>query len=179
MAGPRIISVIGRKNAGKTTLVVALAAEFVRQRRNVATIKHGHHTAEMDPAGKDTWRHMHEGHAGRVMIESPERRVLIERTTEESDPVSLATRYFGDADLVIVEGFKRSTIPKIEVHRTSEHARPLFDPAGERAGEWVAIATDDRDLRLPIPVFCFTDTSWFTNLAHLAWDKAQPLHQGA
>ena len=175
MAGPRIISVIGRKHAGKTTLVVALAAEFVRRRHDVATIKHGHHTAEMDPAGKDTWKHMHEGHARRVMIESPERRVVIERTEVESDPVSLSRRYFHDADIVIVEGFKGASLPKIEVHRASKHPAPLFDPNGERAGEWVAIATDDRALRLPIPVFCFTDTSWFTNLAHLAWEKAQPL----
>lgn len=175
MAGTRIISVIGRKDAGKTTLVVALAGEFARRGRTVGTIKHGHHTAEMDPEGKDTWRHFHEGHAARVMIESPSRRVMVERTAEEESPQTLAARYFADTDIVIVEGFKSRPLPKVEVHRQQLHAQPLYTPSREDAGDWIALVTDDRDLRLPIPVFCFTDTSWFTNLAHLVWEKAQPL----
>lgn len=175
MAGTRIVSVIGRKNAGKTTLVVALAGEFVRRGKRVATIKHGHHTAQLDPEGKDTWRHFHEGHAAKVLIESPERRVLIERVEEERDPYALAAQYLTDADIVIVEGFKSHPLPKVEVHRKSEHPRPLYDPSREDAGDWVAMVTDDRDLRLPIPVFNFTDTSWFNSLAALVWQKAQPL----
>ena len=175
MAGTRIISVIGRKNAGKTTLVVALAGEFVRRGRAVGTIKHGHHTAEMDPEGKDTWRHFHEGHAARVMIESPGRRVTLERSDGDADPAALVARYFDDMDIVILEGFKKRPLPKVEVHRRSEHPAPLYEPARPDAGDWIAVVTDDRTLRLPIPVFCFTDTSWFTNLAHLVWEKAPPI----
>jgi len=61
MASPRLISIVGRKNAGKTTLTVALAAEFVRRGKRVMTIKHGHHGTSADTEGTDSWRHFHEG----------------------------------------------------------------------------------------------------------------------
>ncbi len=177
MAGTRIVSVIGRKNAGKTTLVVALAQEFVRKRRKVATLKHGHHPAILDTDGKDTWRHYHEGKAQKVMIESPGARVLFERTEAEQDPLTLARKYLNDVDIVIVEGFKRFPLPKIEVHRKSEHPAPIYDLSQTDPGDWIAMVTDDRKLRLPFPCFNFSDTSWFVSLAHMAWEKARPLDQ--
>ena len=64
-----MISIIGKKNAGKTTLLVALASELVRRKHRVMTIKHGTHTAEMDREGKDSWKHWHEGRAERVLLE--------------------------------------------------------------------------------------------------------------
>lgn len=173
MAGTRIISVIGKKNAGKTTLVVALAQEFVRRGRRVGTVKHGHHPALVDREGKDTWRHYHEGKVAKTLIESPGQRVLFERVGDEAaDPVDLVRAHFADTEIVIVEGFKRARLPKIEVHRMTEHAAPLYDPAQPHADEWVAMLTDDRALRLPFPVFTFTDTAWFTSLAALAWAQA-------
>lgn len=70
MAATRIISIIGKKDAGKTTLVVALATEMRRKLR-VMTLKHGTHAADMDQKGKDTWRHWNEGKAERVLLEAP------------------------------------------------------------------------------------------------------------
>lgn len=137
MAPTRIISIIGRKDAGKTTLVVALAAEFNRQGKKVATIKHGHHPAALDTEGTDTWRHYHEGHARRTLIESPGQRVLFERTESDGDPETLAREYMQGMDLVIVEGFSRSTLPKIEVHRSKLHPAPLLDPGAANAHFWV------------------------------------------
>ena len=104
MAATRMISIIGRKNAGKTTLLVALAAELARRKFRVMTIKHGTHPADMDQRGKDTWRHWHEGKAERVLMEAPGERVLFERTPQESDPVTLARRYLDGADIVVVRG---------------------------------------------------------------------------
>ncbi len=98
-----MISIIGLKNAGKTTFLVALAAELVRRKFRVMTIKHGSHPADMDQKGKDTWRHWHEGNAERVLMESPGQRVLFERAETESDPITLTRRYLGDADIVLVE----------------------------------------------------------------------------
>src|SRR2546430_2456291 len=112
-----MMSVIGRKNAGKTTLLVALAAELARRKFRVMTIKHGTHPADTDQRGKDSWRHWHEGRAERVLMEGPGQRVLWERTEQESDPVALARRYLDGADIVLVEGFKRAPLPKIEVYR--------------------------------------------------------------
>ena len=167
-----MISVIGLKNAGKTTFLVALAAELVRRKFRVMTIKHGSHPADMDQQGKDTWRHWHEGKAERVLMESPGQRVLFERTTEESDPVTLARQYLTGADIVLVEGFKRAPLPKIEVYRRAAGPQPVFDPAVHDPAQWIAMVTDDRALRAPFPVFRFSDTAWLVTLASLAWDRA-------
>jgi len=71
VAATRMISIVGKKDAGKTTLVVALAAELVRRKFRVMTLKHGTHAADWDQRGKDTWRHRHEGKAERVVLEAP------------------------------------------------------------------------------------------------------------
>ena len=175
MAATRMISIIGRKNAGKTTFLVALAAELVRRRFRVMTIKHGTHPADMDQKGKDTWRHWHEGRAERVLMEGPGQRVLFERTPVESDPVTLVRRYLSDADIVLVEGFKREPLPKIEVYRTVAGPKPIFDEAEHDPADWVAMVTDDREYHAPFPVFRFSDTSWLVSVANLAWDRAKIL----
>ncbi len=175
MGPTRIISIIGRKNAGKTTLVVALASEFTRQKKRVATIKHGHHPALIDTEGTDTWRHYNEGLARRTLIESPGQRVLFERTETDGDPEALARQYMNGMDIVLVEGFKQATLPKIEVHRSKLHAAPLLDPASPNAGQWVAMVTDDEALRVPCSTFRFTDTAWLVTLSHLVWDGAKVL----
>jgi molybdopterin-guanine dinucleotide biosynthesis protein B len=175
VAATRLISIIGLKNAGKTTLLVALAAELVRRKFRVMTLKHGSHPADMDQKGKDTWRHWHEGNADRVLMEGPGQRVLFERTREESDPITLVRRYLREADIVLVEGFKRAPLPKIEVYRTVAGPKPVFDPAVHDPADWVAIVTDDPTLRAPFPVFRFSDTAWLVTLANLAWDRARIL----
>lgn len=175
MSATRMISIIGLKNAGKTTFLVALASELVRRKFRVMTLKHGSHPADLDQQGKDTWRHWHEGKAERVLMEAPGQRVLFERTTEESDPITLARRYLSGADIVLVEGFKRAALPKIEVYRRVAGPKPVFDPAVHDPADWVALVTDDASLRAPFPVFRFSDTAWLVTLANLAWDRAKIL----
>ena len=172
MAATRVISIIGKKDAGKTSLVVALASEWVKRGRRVATIKHGTHPADVDTPGTDTYRHFTEGMAEKVLMEFPGGRVLFERTQADGEPLALVRRYLGEADIVIVEGFKKSSLPKIEVHRKSKHKEPLFDPASPEARQWIALVTDDEMLRVSIPTFRFTDTGWLVTLAQLAWDRA-------
>ena len=175
MGSTRIISVIGRKDAGKTTLVVALAAEFNRQGKKVATIKHGRHPAQVDTEGTDSWRHFNEGHAQRALIESPGLRILFQRTEADGDPASIARQYMSDMDLVIVEGFKSSSLPKIEVHRSQMHRQPLFRSDSPDAPLWVAIVTDDPESRFSCPMFRFNDTAWLVTLSGLAWTRARLL----
>jgi molybdopterin-guanine dinucleotide biosynthesis protein MobB len=170
-----MISIIGLKNAGKTTFLVALAAELVRRKFRVMTIKHGSHAADLDQKGKDTWRHWHEGKAERVLMEGPGQRVVFEHTEAESDPITLARRYLTGADIVLVEGFKRAPLPKIEVYRTVAGPKPVFDPAVHDPADWVAMVTDHHDLRAPFPVFRFSDTAWLVTIATLAWDRAKIL----
>jgi molybdopterin-guanine dinucleotide biosynthesis protein B len=176
VAATRVISIVGKKDSGKTSLVVALASEWVKRGRRVATIKHGAHPADVDKPGTDTYRHYTEGMAGQVLMEFPGGRVLFERATEEAaDPLWLVRRYLDGADIVLVEGYKKAALPKIEVHRKSKHQEPLFNSAAGDAALWVAMVTDDDQLRVSIPTFRFTDTGWLVTLAQLAWDRAVAL----
>lgn len=172
MASTRIISVIGRKNAGKTTLAVALTSELARRGHRVMTIKHGHHPASVDRPGTDTWRHFNEGRAERTLIASPDLRVLFERSPDDYDPIGLARRYMQGADIVLTEGFKGAPLPKIEVFRRVGGDRPLYDPSAANAGEWVAIITDDPEFDAECPVLRFSDTIWLQLLANIAWDRS-------
>lgn len=172
MASTRIISIIGRKNAGKTTLAVALASELVRRGHRVMTIKHGHHPADVDRHGSDTWRHFHEGHAERVLIASPDLRVLFERSPDDYDPVRLARQYMDGADIVLTEGYKAAKLPKIEVFRRATGSGPLYAAAGPNANQWVAVITDDPDFRADCAVLHFHDTIWLQLLANLAWERS-------
>ena len=175
MAATRILSIIGRKNAGKTTLTVARARELGRRGERVMTIKHGHHPADVDREGADSWRHFHEGRAERVLLAAPDLRVLFERSPDEYDPAALARRYLGDADLVLAEGYKRAPIPKIEVYRPSLGAPPLYDPDSPDADRWAAIVTDDRDFQAACKVVRFQDTMWLQLLATLTLECAQAI----
>jgi molybdopterin-guanine dinucleotide biosynthesis protein MobB len=177
VAATRIISVIGRKNAGKTTLAVALASELVRRGHRVMTIKHGHHPADVDRQGSDTWRHFHEGRAERVLIASPDLRVLFERSPDNYDPVALARHYMAGADIVLTEGYKAAPLPKIEVFRRAAASRPLYDPQASNAHQWIAVITDDPEFTANCTVLHFHDTIWLQLLANLAWDRALVLDQ--
>ena len=172
MASTRILSVIGRKNAGKTTLTVALAAEMVRRGHRVMTIKHGDHPADVDRQGTDSWRHFHEGKAERVLLASPDMRVLFERAEDDYDPIRLARRYMDGADLVLVEGFKRSALPKVEVFRSAVADQPLYRDPSLDPSTWVAIVTDDVDIEAECPVLHFQDTMWLQLLSNLVWAYA-------
>ncbi|HZH39783.1 MAG TPA: molybdopterin-guanine dinucleotide biosynthesis protein B [Gemmatimonadales bacterium] len=174
MAATRIVSIIGRQNAGKTTLLVALAVELRRRKFRVMTIKHATHQMQLDTEGKDTWRHFQEGHAERVLLEAPGERVLFERTVETGDPVALAEQYLPGADIVLCEGFTAAHLPKIEVSRRVA-GPPLWKPESANSRDWIAMVTDDASFRADFPVFRFSDTSWLVTLGNLAWDQARIL----
>jgi molybdopterin-guanine dinucleotide biosynthesis protein B len=172
MAGPRLVSVIGKKNAGKTTLIVALARELVRRGHRIMTIKHGSHPFEIDAQGRDTWRHMHEGGAERVVMETPNTRVLIAKPGAPMAPRQLAQQFLSDAHFVICEGFKASDLPKIEVFRAAVHAEPLYVNGSEESRRYLALVTDVRDYRADVPVLRFSDTAWLYRLTDIVLQGA-------
>jgi molybdopterin-guanine dinucleotide biosynthesis protein MobB len=155
-----MLSVVGRKHAGKTTLVVKLAAELTRRGHRVMSIKHGSHTFNLDPEATDTYRHYHEGNVERVAMASPDKFALVMRWEEELSPERIASQYMGDADLVLCEGFKASALEKVEVFRTEANATPLWDPGLANAAAWQAIVSD-------APVAQFNGTRF--DLAGAAW----------
>jgi molybdopterin-guanine dinucleotide biosynthesis protein B len=165
--------VIGKKDSGKTTLLVALAAEYTRKGRRVMTIKHSSHPASADQPGTDSHRHFHEGKAERTLLVSPDTRISFERRADATDPITLAREYLSGADIVLVEGFASAPLPKIEVFRREASKTPLFVPDAPDAAEWVAIVTDDEHFEATCPVLRFRDTMWMQLLANLGWDRAK------
>lgn len=141
------ISIVGRKNSGKTTLLVAVAAALRHRGLRVASMKHGHHDFQLDQVGSDSWRHFNEGSAEAVLLVAGERIALVARVPgADEDPERLIAKYLSGHgyDLVLVEGYKHGPFPKLEIHRRALHDSPLFTPQDTvRAEQLIAIVTDD------------------------------------
>ena len=168
MPRPPMVAVIGKKHSGKTTLTVRLTAELTRRGHRIMVIKHGAHTFNLDPSGTDTYRHYHEGNAERVAMASPDKFALVARWSDELTPETIAERYMADADLVVCEGFKRSTLPKVEVFRRAAHDAPLYDPASPESAHYIAIVTDADDFTASgLEMVRFGDAEWLAQLADL------------
>src|SRR5215469_14338296 len=113
----RILGLAGWSGSGKTTLMTALIPELVSRGISVSTVKHAHHSFDIDQPGKDSWRHRQAG-AREVMVASAHRWALMHELRSAAEPSleELLGRLSG-ADLVLVEGFKAHAHPKIEVYR--------------------------------------------------------------
>ena len=117
----RLFGIVGRKNAGKTTLVVKLVRELTGRGLRVATIKHAHHAFEIDREGTDSHAHRMAG-AGEVLLSGGGRWALMHEGTDEPSLAALVAK-LSPADLVLVEGFKREAHPKAELRRGTEPLR--------------------------------------------------------
>jgi molybdopterin-guanine dinucleotide biosynthesis protein MobB len=164
---PPLVAIVGRKHAGKTTLVVRLCAELTRRGHRVMTLKHGSHSFNLDPATTDTYRHYHEGGAERVAMASPDKFALVQRWEREMGPEEIAATYLADADLVLCEGFKASALPKIEIHRVDAHASPLWphDVGTADAQTWRAMVTDASVAGFGGTIFDLRHEGWLADLA--------------
>lgn len=113
----KVFGIVGWKNSGKTGLMERLVAEFVARGLRVSTVKHAHHTFDVDQEGKDSYRHRIAG-ASEVILASRKRWALMHELREEAEPSldELLAR-LGPAELILVEGYKRDRHPKIETHR--------------------------------------------------------------
>jgi molybdopterin-guanine dinucleotide biosynthesis protein B len=135
----KVLGFAGYSGSGKTTLVEQLIRGLREQGLRVSVVKHAHHKFEMDQPGKDSWRHREAG-AFEVLVASNQRLVLqrqYEKTTEPQVHELLAQVYDG-VDWVLVEGFKFSDLPKLEVWR-SDAEQPMLHPEDPYIK---AIATD-------------------------------------
>ena len=145
----KVIGVAGFKNAGKTTLVEKLVSELTRRGHRVSTVKHAHHSFDIDHEGRDSFRHRKAG-AREVAVVSRHRWAIIHESGEENEPtLEEILAKLAPCDLVIVEGYKRDTHDKIEV-RNLELSHP--DLAGDDPTV-VAIAANGAIAAAPVPVF--------------------------
>ncbi len=118
-----IISVVGQSNSGKTTYLEKLISELKNRGYKVAVIKHHHNDFEIDMPGKDTWRHTQAG-ADTVCLASPAKVAIIRKTDQEL-PLDQIASFIDNVDIIITEGYKQESKPKIEVYRQAAGNQPL------------------------------------------------------
>ncbi len=153
-------------NSGKTTLLEKLLAELNRRSIRVSVIKHAHHKFDIDYPGKDSYR-IREAGAVQTLVASANRRALmteIQRTPNPADEVNLdeliAALNPDYADLILVEGFKNASIPKIEVHRP-QLGMPLLCRDDKQV---IAVASDAQiQERVDIPILDLNNPSQITD----------------
>jgi molybdopterin-guanine dinucleotide biosynthesis protein B len=161
------LHLIGRKNHGKTTLVVELVEELTRRGVVVGTIKHTHHQHELDVQGKDSHRHRSAG-AAAVGVLSRGLNAIFIPVQESDDPdvdrYAVFAPTFAACDLVLIEGDSQTDSPKIEVWRSEVSDTPL----AESDSSIRAIVTDD-PINIETPILARSDLSgladWVLNNA--------------
>ena len=154
----KIFGVTGWKNSGKTGLMERLITEFTARGLTVSSIKHAHHSFDIDHPGRDSYRHRDAG-ARQVLLASRNRWALMHELRDEDEPsLGDLLKQLSPADLVLIEGYKRDRHPKIEAHR-KETGQPLIAPEDETI---VAVASDT-SVTIDRPVLDLNDTAAIAN----------------
>ena len=150
----KVWGITGWKNSGKTGLMERLITEFSARGLKVSTLKHAHHTFDVDHEGRDSYRHRAAG-ASEVLLSSRNRWALMhEMRGEDEASMEALLAKLSPVDLVLVEGFKRDRHPKIEAHR-AETGQPLIAPGDDTVR---ALASDSEVVVEGRPTFDLNDT---------------------
>jgi len=162
----RVIGITGWSGAGKTTLLAKLIPRLVARGVRVSTVKHAHHAFDIDQPGKDSHTHRMAG-ASEVLVSSANRWALVHELRGAAEPtLPQLLAKLDPVDLVIVEGFKRGTHPKLEVFRAAVGNPPLHpdDP------HIVAVVSDAAVPAARVPVVALDDVDAVADLmlAHAA-----------
>ena len=136
---PPVISFVGTSKSGKTTFIEKLIPLLKEFGLRIAVIKHHHLNFEIDTIGKDTYRHKKAG-ASAVILSSPRKIALVRDLERELSLQEIVSGYIGDIDLVITEGYKQESTPKIEVFRRATGSAPLY-PHDDKI---VAVIADEK-----------------------------------
>ncbi len=162
-----IISIVGKSDSGKTTLIEKLVPELTRRGYRVATVKHDVHGFEVDREGKDSWRHKQAG-AHTVIISSPQKVALIRDVEKDSTLDEIRKRWVQDVDLLISEGYKKDVQPKIEVFRKEKHKKLLCT----KKDNLVAIVSN-RKFNVGVPCFHLEDMKGLANFIEKEYIKSK------
>ncbi|MET4100990.1 molybdopterin-guanine dinucleotide biosynthesis protein B [Roseovarius sp. MBR-78] len=150
----RLYGVTGWKNAGKTGLMERLVAEMVARGLRVSTVKHAHHSFDVDHPGRDSYRHRQAG-AGEVLLASRQRVALMRELRGQEEPaLADLLAMLAPCDLVLIEGYKRDRHPKVEAYR-AETGNALIAPGDPT----IRAVASDAALDLDRPVFDLNDTA--------------------
>jgi molybdopterin-guanine dinucleotide biosynthesis protein B len=149
----RIIGLAGWSGSGKTTLLGKVIPRLTARGMTVSTVKHAHHAFDLDQPGKDSHSHRMAG-ATEVLVGSATRWALVHELRGAAEPtLGELLAKLTPVDLVIVEGYKRETHPKLEVHRAALGKR-LLQPEDPRI---VAVASDQPLPDATVPVVDLND----------------------
>ncbi len=144
----KIFGIAGWSGSGKTNLMVRLLPELTAMGLRVSTMKHAHHAFDVDQPGKDSYNHRQAG-ASEVMITSANRWALMHENRGDAEPsIDELVRHMTPVDLLLIEGFKRSLHPKLEVFRRAT-GKPLLALEDDNV---VAVACDEPGPEVNIPV---------------------------
>jgi len=152
----KVVAFVAKSGTGKTTLVEKVIAELKQRGYRVGAVKHDAHRFEIDHPGKDSYKFAAAG-ADTVLLSSPDKLALIRKHEKAPSIEELIQTYFGDEDIVLTEGFKRSSLPKIEIHRP-EHNHELIC-RGEYHDPALRAVASTAPLDLDVPVFDLNDTA--------------------
>jgi len=156
----RIIGLAGWSGSGKTTLLTKVIPRIVARGLKVSTVKHAHHSFEMDRPGKDSHTHRMAG-ATEVLVGSANRWAVVHELRGEAEPTLPALLRKGSpVDLVLVEGYKGESHPKLEVYRAA-NGKPLLHPGDPAI---VAVASDMPLSGVRIPVLDLDDIEGITDI---------------
>lgn len=145
----KAVSFVAKSGTGKTTLLEMVIASLKERGYRVGVVKHDAHRFDIDHPGKDSYRLTAAG-ADTMLLSSPEKLALIKKHAESPPIEELLSTYFIDMDIVLTEGFKKSSLPKIELHR-QERSTTLLCRGEEHDPTLIAVASDKR-LELDVPV---------------------------
>jgi molybdopterin-guanine dinucleotide biosynthesis protein MobB len=159
------IAFVGKQNSGKTTLLVQVIAELAGRGMNIGTIKHHSHSGfEFDIEGKDSWRHRQAGSVYSV-VAAPDQMACVRQLSEDL-PVERIIAEMSEQsvpllDLILVEGYRHSSLPTIELFRAANPTDQERDLGGE-GNEIIAVVTDQPRIvqqaeAAAIPTFTFED----------------------
>ena len=162
-----IISIVGKSDSGKTTLIEKLVPELTRKGYRVATVKHDVHGFEVDREGKDSWRHKQAG-AHTVIISSPQKIALIRDVEKDSTLDEIRRRWVQDVDLLLSEGYKKDVQPKFEVFRKEKHKKLLCT----KKDHLVAIVSN-RKFNVGVPCFHLEDIKGLSNFIEKEFLKSK------
>jgi molybdopterin-guanine dinucleotide biosynthesis protein MobB len=145
----KVVSFVAKSGTGKTTLLEKVIALLKERGYKVGAIKHDAHRFDIDHPGKDSFRLTAAG-ADSMLICSPEKLALVKKHVQPPPIEELLEAYFQDMDIVLTEGFKKSSFPKIEVHR-KERSETLLCRGEENDSTLLAVASNE-PLDLDVPV---------------------------
>lgn len=150
------VSFVAKSGTGKTTLLEKVIVQLKERGFRLGVIKHDAHRFEIDHPGKDSYRLAAAG-ADTMLISSPEKLAMVKKHQTPPPVEELIATYFQDVDIVLTEGFKKSGMPKLELHR-QERSATLICRGEQHDPTLIAVASDE-PLDLDVPVLDLNDAA--------------------